>query len=58
MLKDNGIAFNIEELSEISTRLPISSLINLYSVYHYHVLHNNSLDYMAFESIEGMSWTF
>jgi hypothetical protein len=57
MLKDSGIAFNIEELSEISTRLPISSLLNLCSIYHLHILYNNSLHSLPGQCVEGMTWT-
>jgi len=52
-LEDTGIPPNIEELSEAFAGLPISSLIDFHNGYDQIMLHEDSWDYMAFQTVQG-----
>jgi len=53
-LEDAGIPPNVEEFSEAFTGLPISSLIECHSGYDQKRLHEDSRDYMAFQTTQGL----
>src|SRR5215212_4653890 len=53
-LKDAGIPPNIEEFSEAFAGLPVCSLVDFHSGYDQKALHEDSRDYMAFQTSQGM----
>jgi hypothetical protein len=53
-LEDAGIPLNVEEFSEAFAGLPISSLIDLDSGYDQKRLHEDSRNYMAFQTTQGL----
>ena len=53
-LEDSGIPLNVEEFSEAFAVLPIAPLIDLHSGYDQKMLHEESRDYMAFQTTQGM----
>jgi hypothetical protein len=53
-LEDAGIPPNVEEFSEAFAGLPISSLIDFHSGYDQKRLHEDSRDYMAFQTTQGL----
>ena len=53
-IEDEGILPNIKEFLEVFAGLPICSLIDLHSSYDQKVLHEDSQDYMAFQTIQGI----
>jgi hypothetical protein len=53
-LEDAGIPPNVEEFSEAFAALPCSSLIDCLSGYDQKSLHEDSRDYMAFQTMQGL----
>jgi len=53
-LEDSRITPNIEEYSEAFAGLPISSRTDFHTGYNQKMLHDDSLDYMAFQTKQGM----
>jgi len=53
-LEDAGIQPNVEVFSNAFARLPISSLIDFHSGYDQKMLHEDSQDYMACQTTQGM----
>jgi len=53
-LEDSGIPPNVEEFSEAFAGLPIFSLIDFHSVYDQKMLHEDSRNYMACQTTQGM----
>jgi hypothetical protein len=53
-LEDIGIPPNVKKFSEAFAGLPICTVINFHCSYNLKVLHEESHDYMAFQSIQWM----
>ena len=53
-LQDTGMLRRVEKFVKAFTGLPISSLIDFHSRYHHKMLHQDSWDYMAFLTKQGM----
>ena len=53
-LEDAGIPPNVEECSESFPALPISLILDFYSGYDQKILHEDSRNYTAFQTTQGM----
>jgi len=54
IVQDTKVLRNIEDLPEAFSRLPRSLLVDWHYGYDHMVLHKDSLDYMAFQTTDGM----
>jgi hypothetical protein len=52
-LEDAGIRPNVEEFAKAFARLPISSPINFHTGYDQKILHEDSQENMAFQTMQG-----